>query len=310
MSQGGLVGAGRAVGRTLAVALTSILLVILAMETLGDPVAARLPPEAPPDQVAHLRQQLGLDRPFSERLASRLSGALVGDFGTSYAIGEPAGALVLRRLPASFALIGAGGLLGASGGLALGALLFCLRRRFIGAPLRTVVLGLQAVPVFVLAIVAVRVVAAELRLLPPSGSGDLPTLILPALVVGFDLALGLAIFLEAVLSEAQSAPFAVVAVGKGLRARDVDLQHLLPAALPSFGSYVGLRLARLAGGALVVEEVFAYDGLGRLALFGLRNRDLPLVLACTVTVVLVVGGLRLLSDLVAPALDPRLRSTP
>jgi peptide/nickel transport system permease protein len=302
-----LVGVSWHVGRMLAVGLASVLLVVLAMETLGDPISAQLPPDAPADQVAQLRQRLGLDRPFPERLGTRLLGAVIGDFGTSYAIGESAGGLVLGRLPATFGLIGSGAVVGVSGGFSLGVVLFRCRRRRIGPLFRSALLGLQAVPIFVLAILASRVFAVELKLLPPSGSGDLTTLVLPSVVLGLDLAFGLALFLETCLSEAELAPFAIVALGKGLRPLTIDIRHLVPAALPSFGSYVGLRLARLAGGALVVEEVFAYDGLGRLALFGLRNRDLPLVLACTVAVVLVVGGLRLLSDLLGPVFDPRLR---
>jgi ABC-type dipeptide/oligopeptide/nickel transport system permease component len=111
----------RAAAQTAVAALLVVLLLVVLMEALGDPVAVLLPSDAPPEQVAALRARLGLDRPFAARLVDRVGHAIVGDFGRSYAIGEPAGRLVVDRLPNTLALVGASAVLGVAGGLALGA---------------------------------------------------------------------------------------------------------------------------------------------------------------------------------------------
>lgn len=302
-----LKAAGLSAAQTLLLALVCAAAVVCAMEALGDPVANLLPSDAPPEQVAALRQKLGLDRPFSERLAERISHAAVGDFGASYAMDDPAGALVWRRLPKTLRLVGLGAIGGVVGGVVLGVLVYAARGRSIGRLALAGLLTLQALPSFVVAILAIRLVAVELRLLPPSGSDEPSSVILPALVLSLDLALRLGLFLDAKLVDVEAMPFVTVARGKGLRTWRVRLGHLMPVVLPGFLSFVALRLGALAGGALVVEEIFAYEGLGRLALFALRHRDLPLVLACVVTVVLLVGLVRMAADVARPIVDPRAR---
>ena len=273
----------------------------------GDPLAGLVPPGSSPEQVAALRQGYGLDRPLPEQYTRFVSRAVRGDFGQSWRQRRPALAAVLDRLPATLALTGAaitlavlaGGALGIAAGTKPGGLADAVAS---GAAL----LG-QAVPGFWLGTLLILVFAVHLHWLPASGLDGVRSLVLPAITLAAFPTATIARLLRASLVETMGQDYVRTARGKGLARWAIVRGHALPNTILPTLAYVGLQIGFLLGGAVVVEAVFAYPGIGRLALGAVADRDLPLIQAFVVVLAALIVGLNLLIDALARCLDPRLR---
>ncbi len=273
----------------------------------GDPLAALVPPGSSPEQQAELRRGFGLDRPLPEQYARFLGRAVRGDFGLSWRQRRPAMSAVLERLPATLALAGVAVALAVLVGGGLGLLAGTRPGGLLDAGVRAVVLAGQALPGFWLATLLILLFAVRLRWLPSSGLDGPRSLILPAVALAAYPAATIARLLRAGLIEALAADYARTAAGKGLTRRAVAWGHALRNAILPALAYVGLQAGFLLGGAVVVEAVFAYPGVGQLALGAVADRDLPVVQAFVVVVAALVVAVNLLVEAVARLLDPRLR---
>ena len=287
------------------VAVTSLVFGLIHLS--GDPLAGLLPPGSSPEQQAVARHRFGLDRPLAEQYLLFVGRAVRGDFGESWRQQRPAMDAVIERLPATLALTGAavglallvGGALGIATGTRPGGVVDLLASG-------VAVLG-QAVPGFWLGTLLVLAFAVRLRWLPSSGLDGPEALVLPAATLAAYPAATIARLLRTSLAETMAQDYVRTARGKGLSGRTVVRRHgLRPALLPTL-AFAGLQVGFLFGGAVVVEEVFAYPGTGRLALQAVADRDLPLVQAFVVVAATLIVGVNLVVDVVARWLDPRLR---
>lgn len=288
----------------LAALVTVLVALVAASPVLSDPVLAVVGPDASAEQTAAVRDRLGLDEPPLTRVVELSGRVLVGDFGESYRLGLPARELVVDALPrtVSLALVAApiGVLLGVVGGLGLGLL---RRRAALAGGLA--LLAVQAVPGFVVAIVAVQLFAVRARVVPPSGPG---TLWLAGPLLGIGLAVRLTLLLGDRLTVLTREPFVATALGHGLSRSAVALRHLLRPAASVVVSYAAVQFGYLLGGSVVVQTVFGYPGLGRLAVQALGTADLPVVLAAAAVAGTAFLGLRIAADVALVLLDPRVRS--
>jgi len=273
----------------------------------GDPLAGLVPPGSSPAQTAALRRHYGLDRPLIAQYVSYVGRAAHGDFGTSWRQGRPALAAVLERLPATLALTGAAVAVATVVGMALGLASGTRPGGAIGAAVTGVALVGQAVPAFWLGTTLILVFAVRLGWLPPSGADGPRALILPAITLAAQPAATIARLLRASLTETLRQDYVRTARGKGLAPGAVARGHALRNALLPVLAYVGVQIGFLLGGAVVVESVFAYPGVGRLALGAVADRDLPLIQAFVVTLAALIVALNLGIDVLARWLDPRLR---
>lgn len=291
----------------LAAAVVASIAIFNLIHLSGDPLAGFLPPGSSPETVAALRQELGLDRPFVVQLVDHVGRSLRGDFGTSWRTGQPALAVIVERLPATLGLMSAALLITVVVGGGLGLAAARWDGRWPGYFFNGFALTGQAIPTFWLGTLMILLFAVRWRLLPASGGEGLRAVVLPALTLAaFPVSL-VARLLRAELLVAARQPFASVAAGKGLPVRAVWLRHVLPnAALPAL-AYIGVQAGFLIGGAVVVESVFAWPGVGQLALQATTERDVPVVHAFVVVVAVLVGFVSLLVDGLAAVLDPRLR---
>ena len=298
--------AGR-LGYAAAVLLGVTTLVFGLIHLSGDPLAGLLPPGSSPEQLAAIRHGYGLDRPLLEQYLGFLGRAARGDFGESWRQGRPALAAVLDRLPATLTLTAGATtlaiLLGGGLGIAAGT-----RPGGAIGPLTAGAATLaQAIPGFWLGTLLILVFAVHLRWLPSSGLDGPRSLILPAVTLAAYPAATIARLLRASLLKTLGQDYVRTARGKGLRPRVVAFRHALPnAALPAL-AYVGLQTGFLLGGAVVVEAVFAYPGVGQLALGAVADRDLPLIQAFVVVLATLIVAVNLAVETVARAIDPRLR---
>jgi peptide/nickel transport system permease protein len=287
------------------VGVVSVTFVLLHLA--GDPLAGLIPPGASPEVTAQIRHAYGLDRPLPEQYVDFATRALRGDFGDSWRQGRPALAAVLERLPATVALtavatalaVAVGGLLGVTAAARPGSLWDGLARL-------AALLG-QALPAFWLGTMLILIFAVDLRWVPSSGLTGPAAVVLPALSLAAYPAATLTRLLRASMLETLGADYIRTARAKGLPSFRILVSHALRnAGLPAL-AFTGLQAGFLLGGAVIVENVFAYPGIGALALYAVATRDIPLVSAFVWVVAVLILLINTSTDLVSALLDPRLR---
>lgn len=293
-----------------ALTVTGVLtLGFLLIRAAGDPAALMLPENATAADVARLRAEMGLDRPFLAQYAGFMADALRGDLGLSFRQQTSAVGLVIERLPATLELAFAAFLLGVT--LAFGFdLMFRVTR---SERLRRAVLGValmrQAIPTFWFGLLLILLFSVHLRWLPALGRGSLAHLVLPAVTLGtYELALYLRL-LDASFREQETHDYVRTAYAKGLDRRRVVLGEMLPNVLLPMVTVAGLNLGVLLGGTVVTETVFSWPGVGRLIVQAVSQRDYPVVIAGVLLTSLIFVALNLIVDLLYGALDPRVRLT-
>lgn len=319
MPRGWLAGVLRGVAVVLGVVTLTFLLLHLAP---GDPVQRLLGPAATPDQIVAGRTSLGLDRPLAEQYVRWLGGAVRGDFGQSIAHGRPAGALLAEAWPATALLVSLSILLSWAAGILIGALQANTRHRGADGVASGLTVALNAMPGYWLGLVLVMVFTYWLRWLPAFGATGLDAeflsggnrlldrlrhLALPLTtltLIGFG---GTARFARTAMREVRDAPFLLSARARGLSERAVVLRHQLRNALVPILTLLGLSLPALFSGAVFVEAIFAWPGVGQVLVQAVQARDYPVVMAAAaISAVLVVAG-NLLADALVALADPRSR---
>jgi peptide/nickel transport system permease protein len=286
------------------VAVTAIVFAIVHLS--GDPTDGFVDPGASPEVRARIRGQLGLDDPLVTQYVRFLGNAATGDFGESWRADQPALELVLDRLGATLLLTGLALLLAAVFGLIVGASIARSSSAFLTAPLRLSVAIGQALPSFWVGTTLVLIFAVNLGWLPSSGGDGLTALILPAVTLALQPCAIVARLVETQLREALRADYVRTARGKGISERAVLMRHALRASLGPILAFLGVQIGFLVGGAVVVEGVFAYPGIGLLALNAVQDRDLPIIQAFGVVVATLICLTTVTIDLIARWLDPRI----
>jgi len=317
--------------RWLAARAAQALLVVLLVATVsfalvhlapGDPFSIA-DPRVTDATRAELRAQFGLDRPLAEQYVRWLANVARGELGWSFSRRVPVARALADTLPSTLLLMGAGFLLAFTGGIALGAWQAARRGRPLVRLVDAAALVLYAVPDFWLALMALVLFAYWVPIFPAGGAIDpvmydylgvggrlvdrLKHLALPALTLAAVSAAGIARYQRAAMLEVLPADFVRTARAKGLPERRVILRHALRNALVPVVTLVGLALPALLGGAFFVERVFAWPGMGELALGAIASRDYPLVTASVVVAGALVAVGSLVADLLLVAVDPRVR---
>jgi peptide/nickel transport system permease protein len=291
------------------------LLVLLGVTTIvfaltfvaGDPVSTLAPLEATPEERAAFAHNMGLDRPIPVQYVDFLAHAVRGDFGLSYSSHEPAMGEVLDRLPATILLTAAAVLFALVVSVPLGLLAAMNHDRWVDVIARLFAFLGQSIPVFLLGIVLIIVFGVDLHWLPSSGSGSWQNLVMPAVAVGSFSAAVLARLLRSSLLEVLGQEYIRTAYAKGLRGRVVVVRHALRNAALPFVTMVGLQVGFLLSGAVVAETIFAYPGMGRLAVTAISRKDVPVIQSFVIVAAVIVILANLFVDLVYTRIDPRIR---
>ncbi len=274
----------------------------------GDPVAQLAPVDLlTPEEIAELRHAYGFDRPIYVQYAEFLRGLMRGDFGTSFRYRTPALPLVVERLPKTMELAGAAGLLAWVLALPLGIISAVKRNSLIDLVATTAsVLG-RALPNFWLGIIFILVFAVVLGWLPVSGSDTPAHLVLPAATLGVGLATTLTRLIRSSMLEVIRQDYITTARSKGVAEPTVLTRHALRNGLIPVLTVFGLQSAWLMGGVVVVEQVFAWPGMGQLMVKAVLTRDMSIVQAGVFVFAVIVLGVNLAIDLLYTVLDPRIR---
>ncbi len=282
-------------------------LVFVMVRLTGDPARAMLAREAGPEQVEALRRQLGFDRPIFVQFVDSLGKTLRGDFGNSLHYRTPALPLVLERLPATLELAFVGLIFALVIAVPIG--LWGGARP--GSPVdvvgRTIGLLGQTTPAYWLGLVMIIVFAVQLRWFPTSGRTGPTSVVMPALALALPTMGRLVRLTRSAVMEIMGEDYVRTARAKGLSNRTVFYRHVLRNAGIPLISVIGIQFGYMLGGSVIIESVFAWPGLGRLAVDAISIRDFPLVQAIAIFASLVVVVLNMLTDIAYSFIDPRIR---
>ena len=299
--------------RLLRAALTIVMVVTFAFVVLrlsGDPALLILSVDAPPEAVEAFRAAWGLDRPLWVQYLSYFGAILQGDLGQSMRDGRDAVELVAERIPATLALTLPALALKVGLGVPAGMYAALHRNSLIDRTVMLLAVAGFTVPSFVLGLVLVLVFAVQLGWLPSGGQESWRHAILPVITLGLGGAAVLARFTRSAMLEVLGQPYIRTASAKGVPWRAVVSRHALPnAAIPTV-TIIGFMVGSLIAGAVVVESVFSWPGVGRLLVVAVSNRDLAVVQCVLLLVAATMVCANLVVDLLYGVLDPRLRAAP
>lgn len=282
-------------------------LVFVLVRLTGDPVRLMLPDEASQEQIDQTRERLGLNKPVWEQYLSFMADAVRGDFGNSFRGGQPAMSLVLDRMPATLKLAGVAVAFAIIISLPTGIASARYKNSIIDLFGRLMALIGQAVPSFWLGIMLILLFSVRLQWFPAFGGDGIRALILPGFALGAYSAAIMSRLLRSSMLEVLGADYIRTARAKGITERGVLYRHALQNALRPYITILGLQVRVLLGGAVVIEAVFAYPGMGRLVLQSINNRDFPVVQAFVVLIVIVIVLTNLIVDLLYMVIDPRVK---
>lgn len=290
----------------------------------GDPasVMAGEAGAADPKFLAQLRAQFGLDQPLSTQLWLYISHLLHGDMGMSYRQGRPVFSLIMERLPATLLLTGTAFVFALLMGMVLGALAAQRVGRIADSVITVLALGFFATPIFWVGLMLVLVFSVWLDWLPSFGMNTvgadlhgwaaiadvLPYLVLPALTLGLFYMAIYARLTRATMLEVASQDFVRTARAKGVPEGRILRRHILRNALLPVITYAGIQAGQLIGGSILVETVFAWPGIGRLALDALLARDYQLLLGVFLCTAVLTVVFNLITDLIYVWIDPRVEA--
>lgn len=273
----------------------------------GDPTSTILGPMASNEQREALRAELGLDRPLLTQYFDYLGGLITGDLGNSLQFYQPNLQMIMDRVPFTLQLVGGGMLIAVLIGVPLGVLAATREGSWWDRAASALALLGQSIPVFWLGMMLVLLFAVKWGLLPAGQSGSLQHLILPAFTMSLYPMAHVARLTRATMSEVLREPFIDAARARGLSSGAVVWRHAFKNASLPVLTVVVLQAGTLLSGAVAVEYVYAWPGLGQLALQAIQFRDFPLVQAIVVFGAIVFVLLNQLVDLIHVAIDPRVR---
>ncbi|MBA2597263.1 MAG: ABC transporter permease [Chloroflexia bacterium] len=257
--------------------------------------------------VELLRQRLGLDRPVHEQYLTYLSDLVRGDLGESYYFRRPVTDALRERFPATAQLALTIFVLAVALGVPLGVVSAVRRGGVIDRTLMITGLVAISIPSFLFGLLLLYAFAFRLKLFPVGGYGGIAHLILPALTVALPWAAWYGIVLRSNMLDSVSLDFARTAAAKGLSPWTIAWRHLLPNALLSVITMLGMDLAGLLTGLALVEYIFGWPGIGWQALQAAQRFDVPMIMGSVLFGSLLIGSANLLVDLVYGWLDPRVR---
>ena len=273
----------------------------------GDPVAQMLGEGASVTEVERLRHELGLDRPMLEQYRAYMTGLLQGDMGISFRNQEPVASSILSRYPATMELAVAGTLFSLVLAIPFGVISSVRRGRLTDRAIGFFSLLGVSLPSFVLAPLLILLFSIGLGILPVSGRDGFASLILPAVSIGGAFAAFTTRMVRGSMLEEIQQDYVRTARAKGLSERVVLYHHALRNGLIPVLTVIGLQMGAMMAGAMIIETIFSWPGVGRLTIQAIFARDYPLAQGCILAISLTYIFINLITDILYSAVDPRIR---
>lgn len=275
----------------------------------GDPASAMIGENWTPEMIADFRHQMGFDQPAHVQYGRFLARAVRGDLGVSLRQRRPNLELILDRMPATIQLAAAALLISIIIAIPVGVISATKRNSWLD---NTAMLGAllgQSVPSFWLGLMLILIFSVTLGWTPVAGRGTWAHLILPAITLAAYSTARNARMMRSSMLEVLGQPYVTTARAKGLVEHVVLMRHAMRNALIPIITLIGLEMGALLGGAVIVETIFAWPGVGRLTVQAIYGRDIPLVQASVIVLAAIFVVVNLVVDLLYTVVDPRVRLT-
>ncbi|MCC7082997.1 MAG: ABC transporter permease [Burkholderiales bacterium] len=289
------------------VALTVSVLTFLLIDAAGDPAEAIAGADAPRATIEQIRKQYGFDRPWPVRYAEWLGGIAQGNFGQSFLRRQPVVDLIAQHAPVTITLAFSALLVTILIALPLGIVAALRPNTFVDRAALSIAVAAQALPTFWLGLVLIVVFAVTFPILPVSGDSTWQHFVMPAFVLGLASVPAVMRLTRTGLLDVMASDYIRTARSKGFLGTRLIVRHALRNALLPVVSVLAVQLGHKLGGSVIVESVFALNGLGRLALEAIVGSDIPTLQMLVFVFALTFVVLTLLADLLNAWLDPRIR---
>ncbi|CAG0954557.1 Glutathione transport system permease protein GsiC [Anaerolineae bacterium] len=308
------------IGRFLKGLLTLVAVLVLVFLLIrvvpSDPAAMLVPEDAPPEMVEYVRHLWGLDRPIHEQFATYVINMLSGNAGDSYqysslsrgSSGTPAFGLVMSRLPNTLLLALITLALSVSIAVPLGVITALNADSWLDHTVFSISMMLTSLPNFFVGIMLIYIFALWLGILPTGGIGKPENLVLPAVVLSLHFTVTLTRLTRTEMGRVLRSDYITTANAKGLSKRIVFWKHALKNVMIPLVTVIGLRLGGLFNGAVVVETMFRWPGIGKMMVDAIAARDYPIVQVIVPLSAIVFVGINILVDLIYGLVDPRVRA--
>jgi len=273
----------------------------------GDPAALALGVSAEPQAVESLRHAMGLDRPLPVQYVYFLRDAVKGDFGRSVYLSQPSTLLFAQKIPATVELAALAMLFSVIGAFPLGIYAALKANSVQDSAISVFTLVAQSMPNFWIGIMLILLFSQTLRVLPTFGRGTWQQMILPVVTLGLPMLAVIVRLVRTGMLDVLNEDYVRTARAKGLREQAVISRHVIKNMMIPVATVLGLQFGNLLGGAVVVETVFAWPGVGQLTVDAIMRRDYPLVATSVFFISFMFVLVNLIVDITYAYLDPRIR---
>lgn len=273
----------------------------------GDPVLSLVGERASLETIERLRREIGTDKDFISQFAGYIGLLLKGELGRSYYTQRDVAQDIIEKFPNTLRLAVGAMVIAVPLGITLGFVSAKNRGRFFDRVASIIAIGGISLPVFWIGLILMYIFSFCLGWLPPSGTGDMRFLILPAVTLSFPAVASIARVSRTIMLEIMEEPFIKTARAKGLRERTILLRHVLKNAMIPLVTIIGLDFGSYLNGAVLTETIFGWDGIGRFTMEGIFKRDYPVVMGCLLIGTGAFVLINLVVDILYHYLDPRVR---
>lgn len=287
--------------------LAVTVIIFFSARLTGDPVYTMLDPSASEEEFQQAREVLGLDKPLTTQYWLFISHAVQGDFGKSIKSRRLVSTTIADRLPATLQLAGVAMLISTLVAVPLGVLGAVKRDSVFDSVGKSFAILGQSLPIFWLGIILILFFAVALRWLPPGGTGGPENVVLPALTLGWYHAAGIMRLLRSSMLDALDSEYIKLARIKGMSERVIVWKHALKNATLPVVTFGGVMFSQMLAGSVITETVFAWPGIGALAINSFRFRDFPVIQAVVLLYTAIFLAMNLAVDIAYVYLDPRIR---
>jgi ABC-type dipeptide/oligopeptide/nickel transport system permease component len=273
----------------------------------GDPVLSMVGERAQPEVIEKIRKEIGADKHVFSQYLGYLKLLLQGEFGRSYYTNRKVFEDIIRKFPNTLKLALGAMLIAIPAGLLFGIISALKKDTCIDRVISSVSVSGLSIPVFWSGLLIMLLFSLKLKLLPPSGTGGIRFLILPALTLALPAIAALSRVTRTAIIEVTGMPFITTAKAKGIEEARINLIHILVNALIPIVTVIGLDFGSYLNGAVLTETIFGWDGIGRFTMEGIIKRDYPVIMGCVITGTVVFVLINLFVDILYHYLDPRIR---
>jgi peptide/nickel transport system permease protein len=271
----------------------------------GDPALSLVGERADPAVIERMRKDLGEDSDIARQYLGYLTLLVKGELGRSYHTNRRVFDDIAMKFPNTLKLAAGAMLIAVPAGLLFGFMAARKRGTAFDRIISVCAVSGMSLPVFWSGLLLMLVFSLKWKILPPSGTGDLRYLILPALTLSLPALGMLSRITRTTVLEIMDAPFVKTAQAKGIQDRKIQLVHIFRNALIPVTTVIGLEFASYLNGAVLTETIFGWDGIGRFTMEGILKRDYPVIMGCVITGTLVFIIINLMVDILYHYLDPR-----